>query len=267
MRASRALFHSAAAEPKRSGGIELLMVRSLLVSLVPAASWAIALAAVAAEPTYFPLAPGARWVYRATTESETPTGLARRTLTWPMEVTDVFNRSDGAAYLMRGHPSDLAWFEDGRQPSEYTFVRIGENRFYKLPAQAFARAKDNGEPLDSIVGEAEIMFDFPLADDKWFCPDDYARQMNGRYCWFVEDQRPFNKSIRAVRGSGRLTEYTLRYVTNPDDATLRFVPGVGITHYEYRHHGTIARVIADLVDFRPSPRSLRAHFKTPSSWL
>jgi len=50
------------------------------------------------------------------------------------------------------------------------------------------------------------------------------------------------------------SEFSLLFVTNPDDVHILFVPGVGITRYEYQHHGTRSRVDAELIEYRPSTR-------------
>lgn len=36
-------------------------------------------------------------------------------------------------------------------------------------------------------------------------------------------------------------------VTGPDDETMDFVPGVGVTYFEYNHHGTVASCKVELV--------------------
>ncbi len=165
-----------------------------------------------------------------------------------MEAVDVVNRFDGAAYLMKGYPGDSPWSMGPKQPSEYVFVRIGQDRFYRVAAHAFFRAKDDRESLESIVGSSPIMLDFPLADRERFCAAEYAVQTNWHYCWFVQTHQPFRRSVRGAPSARGLTEYSLWYVTNPDEVHIGFVPGVGITRYRYEHQGTIGRVSAELVE-------------------
>jgi hypothetical protein len=43
--------------------------------------------------------------------------------------------------------------------------------------------------------------------------------------------------------------YTLVYRTNPDHTMLGLVPGLGVVHYAYKHHGTTAEADAWLVGY------------------
>jgi hypothetical protein len=53
--------------------------------------------------------------------------------------------------------------------------------------------------------------------------------------------------VRAVEHE----EYSLEFRTNPDDTEFSFVPGIGITKYNYHHHGTVADTELRLVEFHP----------------
>ena len=39
--------------------------------------------------------------------------------------------------------------------------------------------------------------------------------------------------------------------TMPDSSSFGFIPGVGISGYAYRHHGTISEVDVHLIEFHP----------------
>jgi len=98
----------------------------------------------------------------------------------------------------------------------------------KLPYHAPPPRVSELVKTDSAVSIADRpWFVLPLVDGQRTCPD---RQ--SRYCWqVVADHERFN----------------LSFVTNPDDETFELTPGVGITQYAYRHHGTTMDVTAKLV--------------------
>ena len=73
---------------------------------------------------------------------------------------------------------------------------------------------------------------------------------DGMYVWVVEDRSPAD--LTAVRGAKKgksATRYRLTLRTNPDHTFIDFVPGIGITHYTYGHHGTPAYTDLRLVEF------------------
>lgn len=80
----------------------------------------------------------------------------------------------------------------------------------------------------SISIADKAWFALPLVDGQRTCPD----PQQSRYCWQVAaDHERFN----------------LSFVTNPDDESFELTPGVGISRYTYRHHGTTMDVTAKLV--------------------
>jgi hypothetical protein len=78
-----------------------------------------------------------------------------------------------------------------------------------------------------------------------------ARSDN-RYCWLVASAK--KEALAGVRGldQGTRDQYVLEYRTNPDDSSFTFVPGIGITAYDYHHHGTVADTELKLVEFHPA---------------
>ena len=70
------------------------------------------------------------------------------------------------------------------------------------------------------------------------------------YCWAV-DGITSNRTLKigkvAIQGTD---EYQLIFRTNPDHEIMTLVPGVGITAWEYAHHGTTAEANLRLIEFR-----------------
>jgi hypothetical protein len=211
-------------------------------------SWFM-LDAAAQQQDYFPLSVGTYWVYRATLDTEAANGILKKTITWKMEVLERVEHPLVTGYRLRGHPSDLAFYEEGKQPGEYAILQVGPNRFYKVDVQRLLRLKDKDDFLGGLVKEEELVFDFPLMDHKKFCRSDSITRRDYQYCWFVDDEQPFRRSIPGVPQSSSMSEVSLRFVTNPDEVHILFVPGLGITRYEYQHHGSPSAVEAELIEY------------------
>ena len=151
--------------------------------------------------------------------------------------------------------SDLAWYQEGRQPTEYVIFQIGPNRFYRVDdIKAFLRLKDNADFLQNLVMDNQLVFDFPLMVGKKFCGADAITRPDSLYCWFVDGETRFRRPVQGVQPSSSRSEFSLRFVTNPDDVHILFVPGIGITRYEYRHHGTPSAVDAELIEYSATAR-------------
>jgi hypothetical protein len=69
---------------------------------------------------YFPLQKGAYWVYEGTVKwtISNSSDVTEKEIIWKMEVKKVFQRSGVIGYEMLGAPWDLAWYEEGKEPSE-----------------------------------------------------------------------------------------------------------------------------------------------------
>ena len=211
------------------------------------------------EPDYFPLAKGNYWVYQGeskflvknpVTEKNEPKTEA---LTWKMEVVDTTTRDGVFAALIKGFPSDLAWYEPGKERGDYLIVRVGTATYYrffdKAALDAWAKIKDETQSLDDLDGKGELFLDAPLVDGKVFGGTfhDLAR---GRYCWVVEGAAGFDP--KRFPAAGKLVEhrdFNLTYRTSPEHTFIDFVPGLGIVGYSYAHHGTLAETDLVLVEF------------------
>jgi hypothetical protein len=72
------------------------------------------------------------------------------------------------------------------------------------------------------------------------------------YCWEVGDGMLFDaKDVKGVDASRELWEYQIVNQTLPDVSIMYFVPGIGISHYMYRHNGTVSDVDVRLVEYYP----------------
>jgi hypothetical protein len=218
--------------------------------------------ATIAQPTeipiavdYFPLTPGTYWVYEGTVMWTVGTEVKEEIITWRMEVIEVIEavQSNGViGYVMKGHPGDLAWYEEGKERSDYVIIQSGQARFYYTGIDVLPRLIDEDDDLHGLVKEDMLFLDIPLLPQKKFCEAEFITLYNGGYCWIVgEGSLVESGDIKGLEASGELIEYGIWKGTRPDDVYVGFIPGVGISRYKYNHHGTISQVDVELVEFHP----------------
>jgi len=200
---------------------------------------------------YFPLKNGAYWVYQGNVRwtIANSSEVSEKEITWKMEVRRVIPRNDIVGYEMLGAPWDLAWYEEGQVPNEYGIIQAGGN-FYRTSLDTVRRLLDEKDSLKDLVGEYDIFLDVPLIQGKKFCDLDSLIGANGMYCWVVGDVSPENISnIKDIASSDAVSEFSIYNRTNPDHSIIKFIPGVGISGYEYHHHGTISDVEVRLIEY------------------
>ena len=117
-------------------------------------------------------------------------------------------------------------------------------RFYLLSADTLpATLKRLDDPADNLAGllsADDLVLEWPLGQGWRFCDPKGIVRTDQLYCWFVESIAPTTQyKIPGTKDVPR-DEYQLSYKTNPDQVNVSFVPDIGITHYEYHHHGAIA---------------------------
>ena len=198
----------------------------------------------------FPLKPGAYWIYQGPvkwTDMTKPGSIAERTLTWKMEVMQSMTVGQYEVAVMKGHPSDLAWFEEGKARSDYLIVRDG-TKYYRL------RSSEVPEPAKM---ESQLNFDsiFLIVPPPKGClaRDPEIKRDDEMYCW-ASDGTSMPVKLGGVKGIAPSTEFAgfeLAMSTNPESQSVAFASGIGITAYTYRHHGTVSEVDVKLVEFHP----------------
>jgi len=200
---------------------------------------------------YFPLREGAYWIYKGIVRWTIVDSLeiAEKEIIWKMEVKRVFQRNDIYGYEMLGAPWDLAWYEDGKEPSDYGIIQAGGN-FYQTSIEVVRRLMDESDYLGNLVGEYDIFLDVPLISGKKFCDLGSITRPENMFCWIVGDEIQVNVTdIKGVAFSDSILEYPIYYGTNPDHSIMHFIPGVGISGYEYHHHGTVSDVEVRLIEY------------------
>jgi hypothetical protein len=204
----------------------------------------------------FPMTVGTSWTYRGVVRwTHDVRKVSETTVEWKMEIRRRIHRGEYTGVVIRGFPGDLDWSDGRPNPTDSLMVRFGQEKFYLISKERFASSlqmlENSNESLEGLLSEGDIFLHLPLAPGKKYCNAENMARTDGRYCWFVESSESLTLDELtggAVRGHG--TSYTLRYMTNPDDISYDFVPGVGITRYECHHHGTVADTELRLSEFQ-----------------
>jgi hypothetical protein len=205
----------------------------------------------------FPLSEGTYWIYRGVVRwthdinkvSETP-------VEWKMEVRKRLTRGDLSLAVVNGFLGDLDWSNGNPNREDSLIIQSGEGNMYLVGSEQVPiilnRAQDSRDALVGVLKDDDLFLDPPLKKGKKFgCDPEAMQRPDSRYCWVVDSMH--ETSLRDVKGisHGLRTAYTIRYVTGPDDIGFNFVSGVGLTRYEYHHHGTVADTALKLVEFHP----------------
>jgi len=196
-------------------------------------------------PDQFPLAKGSYWIYEGERkwQGHGPKVFSKE-ITCRTEVMDRIERTGVVAAVVRGYPvcgEDLE-----------VLISADGHHFYLLPAESsvLKRLKDPNDALVDLARDDQIELVLPLVKGERFCEASQMIRPDGFYCSVVEEQR--REKLRGVSGiSGDLerTAYQITFRTLPDYTAIDFVPGVGITSYDYVHHGTIDEEHLKLVEF------------------
>jgi hypothetical protein len=206
--------------------------------------------------SFFPLSKGTYWIYQGPTKwmLNNSNKVVEKTLTWKMEVIDTIQKGQYFIAVLKGHPSDLAWYEEGKSRGDYLLIRKGTSKYYlafdTLMKTILDKAKTNPKLLDDLLDDYSAFIDLPLtAGKKYGDPEQVARPDNA-YCWFVESVK--NVSLNDIKGlssNPTVTQYQLRFDTLPDQEEMKIVDGIGITEYKYVHHGTVSETDLRLIEF------------------
>ncbi len=206
----------------------------------------------------FPMTPGTSWLYRGEVHWQDQNNTTHeQQVSWRTEVRNFVEHPGTNARVasIYGYPSDLDW-TDGRPEPEYRALVESSGRFYLLSADILpATLKRLDDPADNLAGllsADDLILEWPLGQGWRFCDPSGIVRTDQLYCWLVEGVTP--ATLDKMPGMKQMprVEYQLSYTTNPDRVDISFVPDIGITHYEYHHHGSIADTTLTLTEFHPS---------------
>ena len=203
-----------------------------------------------------PLEKGNRWIYEGkigTTLSGSST-VYTTNISWMMEVVDSIKSTNAQAAIVSGFPDELSWYEPAQVPGFCVLLNFSNHVYqFKAPNEKQARAilqdviNEPGK-FSTKAKEDDELFALPLAKDKRWGSD--LQREDSWYCWHVEKEQSAKLQIKGYSENSTPKVFTLAYRTNPDHQLLDIVPGLGITHFIYVHHGTVAWVDLHLVAFK-----------------
>lgn len=182
-------------------------------------------AMLARTPDEFPLRAGTKWVYRGTVTTDD----GKRDVTFTIEVEKAAMKDGALAAQMKGDLADLALWEPSKKPSIRFVTRRG-GRYFRA-----ARAEDPGE----------LFLILPLTEGQRICPEGEGQY--SKLCWAVEEIASARVEAKGAPAEER-TRYRLAQRDKTGARVLDFVPGVGITAYQYHHNGTVSDVDVKLAE-------------------
>jgi len=233
-----------------------IVIALTLVSL-SCVSWLLAQqpSTIPAHP--FPMTPGTSWLYQGQVRWQDQNNTTQEAqVAWKTDVTKFVEHPAANARVasIYGYPSDLDW-TDGKPDVEYRPLIEASGRFYLLSADTLPatlkRLDDPGDNLAGLLSPDDLVLEWPLGQGWRFCDPQGIVRTDQLYCWFVENIAPSTVRFPGMKSIPR-DEYQLSYKTNPDQVSVSFVPDIGITHYEYHHHGSIADTTLILTEFHPA---------------
>ncbi|MBP7865294.1 MAG: hypothetical protein KA419_05030 [Acidobacteria bacterium] len=242
----------ASAALRRTGPALLLLMLLLVFSGdgVPAQAPEPGKASVV-RPEAIPMEKGVCWVYSGQVEwLGRDQKEHRKVLKWRSEITDVVQSGGMIAATLLGHPLDLAFYEEGREPGRYVLVKDTSGKYYLLSntaAEAFVNAMIQGEsPRAPSVEDMILDGAHPMSAALASPTDD------GYNRWVTDGARNFIlKGIKGLQG-GTASSWRMSHRTNSSHMMASYVPGVGLVAFLFGHHGTLSRVDVRLSEFTRS---------------
>ena len=189
-----------------------------------------------------PLKKGMVWTYKGHVQV---TDAVNKDITWRQEITEVVTYKNVTAAVLKGHPRDLWFYEEGRKPGRYLWVCVNNKKLYELEGDRvdsvlkLIRAKS--DITKELTGD-DLIVDLPLNLQNCFGSQNLTQAP--LFCWKV-DQVSFADLKKVKLPSLLATElrraysYSMIYRANTDHTVVHFVRGLGFVDYAGSHHGTL----------------------------
>lgn len=146
--------------------------------------------------------------------------------------------------VLRRFPGDLSAYTPGLKPGRTLWTTTDDGLYVQTLSAEEDLKSAVAEALQGAPAGDQILRSSPQVGD---CLGDEPGRKDGKYCWSVE---------RKITREGR-AGWSVVYRTLSDQERIEVVPDLGITGYEYEHHGTVASVKVKLKSFKlpeSSPR-------------
>jgi len=212
-----------------------------------------AITAVTLDP--FPGGVGSYWIYEGVVRQGSDEKPEEKKVRWRMSLERVIRRPGATAVIVKGFPGDPDWFgvdwSSTPPAKESMFVTTDDGGIYQIYSEKGipdAKFTDPCITTQEFLRDEELLFQWPPTVGAQPGGGNCPERSDEMYCW-VLFEAPGKGVLRGVKGikPGSYTGYSLVYRTNPDDTEIGITSGVGVTAYEYHHHGTVADIELHLV--------------------
>ena len=197
---------------------------ALLLTLI-----STALSGFAITPS-MPFSKGTTWIYEGGVAWQEGTEVKSRRISLVTEIIESYRYPKARVAVVRGFPSELAWYGDKRRPG-FSLLILSRNGLFVIETnneqEANQLAQDFAHPSRELMLRSHTLIPFPLSGG-----------------------RRFRSRIKGFRPSQAVMSYRDIYRTNPDHTFIHFVPGLGVIRYLYQHHGTVSFADVKLKEIR-----------------
>jgi hypothetical protein len=179
----------------------------------------------------------ARWTIGIDVGTKHINHLHNAEVRWTARVTRSLSAKGTTAAIISGFPLAFSIDDPEHQPGYAVVTETKKGVFVQL-----ADSEKEGEAIAALalVGQkqGDQIFRFPIRVGD--CVGDEPKAPAQEYCWLVRQR------VREPQGIG----WDMLFYTLPDEQSFYLVPGLGITRFSYRHHGTIIEVNVRLSSYQ-----------------
>lgn len=200
----------------------------------------------------FPGGVGSYWIYEGVVRQGSDEKPEEKKVRWRMSIERILHREGAKAVVVKGFPADLDWSAGDAAVKESMFVVTDNGGIYRIYSEKGipdAKFADTHITIQEFLKDEELLFQWPPTVGAQPSGGNCPERGDEMYCW-VLFEAPGKGPLRGVKGikPGSYSVYFLAYRTNPDDTEVGITSGVGVTEYEYHHHGTTSDVEVHLVE-------------------
>jgi len=197
---------------------------------------------------------GTKWVYKGVVKWQVENKVMEKNISWSMEVIDSFQTNDILIAKIKGHPDDMAWYKEGKMPSERAIIWDGKNYYeiqygktYDELVEIYNKSKND---FLSLLNSNNLILPIPLKEGKSWGDEDLPPREDSMYCWIVFEISKKKIKAKGINPRKFIKSYLIAYRTLPDHTFIEYGEGIGILRYEYGHHGTVSECDMKLVEFK-----------------
>jgi hypothetical protein len=218
----------------------MLKLSILSKFVFPAALLLIVLTGSAPAKPLFLLKKGQSWIYQGRVEWVEGTTIKSKQISWVTDIIEVFNYRDISIAVVRGLPTDLAWYTENK-PRGYSLIAVSPKNAYSL---------------DSISEEGAFKFAREFPNN----PRKNLQLMNSFFSDLTEQCPNPKVTVKGFISKGKINCRETVFRTNPDVMIFDLVDNLGLTHFYYEHFGTVSVADVDLKEIRSSTKDRKIIF-------